>query len=162
MGLELDEFNLQTMLPNCLVMVKERARYRGIQISMNIDESIGSIVADARKLKQILNNLLSNAIKFTPENGRVGLEVKRKDEKEILFSVWDSGIGIDEKDKDKIFQEFTRIDSSYSRKSQGTGLGLTLTKKFVELHGGRIWFESQGENQGTRFNFILPVFSEKR
>jgi len=159
MGLELDEFDLQTVLPNCLVMIRERVLYRGIEVSMNIDKDIGSIVADERKLKQIIYNLLSNAIKFTPENGHIGLEVKRKNDKEILFSVWDNGIGIEEKDKAKIFQEFTRIDSSYSRKSEGTGLGLALTRKFVELHGGKIWFESQGKDKGTRFSFILPAMS---
>jgi len=162
MGLELGEFNLQTVLPNCLVMVRERAIYRGIEIAVDIDGSISSIVADERKLKQIIYNLLSNAIKFTPEFGRIGLEVKRKDGAEILFSVWDNGIGIEEKDKEKIFQEFTRIDSTYSRKSPGTGLGLVLVKKFVELHGGKIWFESGGKDQGTRFSFILPAMSGRK
>jgi len=156
MVLELGELNLRTVIPNCLVMVQERSLNRGVVVSMDIDDSITSIVADERKIKQIIYNLLSNAIKFTPENGRIGLEVKPKSDKEILFSVWDNGIGIEEKDKGKIFQGFTRIDSAYSRKSQGTGLGLTLTKKLVELHGGKIWFESQGKDKGTQFSFTLP------
>jgi len=162
MAIELGEFNLQTTLPNCLVMVQERALFRGIEISMKIEEGINSIMADERKLKQIIYNLLSNAIKFTPEFGHIGLEVTRKDDEEILFSIWDNGIGIEEKDKPKIFQEFIRIDSPQSRKSQGTGLGLVLTKKFVELHGGMIWFESQGKDQGTRFCFTLPALVDNK
>jgi len=159
MDLELSEFNLQTVVPSCLVMVREKALYAEIEISLDIDQDINSIVADERKLKQIINNLLSNAIKFTPKSGRIGLEVKRKDDKEILFSVWDNGIGIEEKYKDKIFQEFTRIHNPDSREIQGTGLGLVLTKKFIELHGGKIWFESQGKKQGTRFSFTLPALA---
>jgi PAS domain S-box-containing protein len=162
MVLEPDEFDLQTVLPKCLVMVQERALFRGIEISMKIDDGINSIFADERRFKQIIYNLLSNAIKFTPEFGRIGLEVKRKDDKGVLFTVWDTGIGIEEKDKDKIFQEFVRISNSYSPQCQGTGLGLVLTKKLVELHGGQIWFESRGKDQGTRFSFVLPAWLESK
>ncbi|MBI3010129.1 MAG: hypothetical protein HYY57_03995 [Candidatus Omnitrophica bacterium] len=101
-------------------------------------------------------NLLSNAAKFTPDGGTIGVEALRQD-KQVIVTVWDTGIGIDPKDADKVFQEFRQIDSAYSRKNTGTGLGLSLTRRFAELHRGSIWFESSGKNQGARFSFALPV-----
>lgn len=162
MELEISEFELKTVLRNCLVMVRERAARNGLQIVMEADESIGVIAADERKIKQILFNLLSNAVKFTDEGGRVGLEAREAADGGILVSVRDNGIGIEEKDIGKIYQEFFRIDNPHSRKDPGTGLGLPLTKKFVELHGGSISCESWGKNQGTCFSFTLPAGLRRR
>lgn len=159
MELELNRFELKPVLQNCLVMVRERAMNQGLKISMQVDENIPSVVADERKLKQITYNLLSNAIKFSSDGDEIGLQAKLSEEGGVHFCVWDTGIGIEPKDRDKIFQEFVRIDTIHSRKNPGTGLGLVLTKKFVELQGGKIWFESEGKDKGTRFNFTLPPSS---
>ena len=104
---------------------------------------------------QIMLNLLSNAIKFTPEGGRILIEAHSQDG-EALVAVADTGIGIDPKDHDRIFMEFQQVESSLSRKYGGTGLGLALTKKLVEMHGGRIWVES-AVGQGSVFRFTIPM-----
>ena len=101
-----------------------------------------TIVGDERKIKQILLNLLSNAVKFTPEGGRITINA-RQTNGSVEISVTDTGIGIAEEDQPKIFEEFRQVGSDYAQKVEGTGLGLTLAKKFVELHGGRIWVESE-------------------
>jgi len=116
---------------------------------------VGHIVADERKVKQILLNLLSNAVKFTPEGGRVGLTATAADDV-ITIAVSDTGIGIAPADQATIFEEFRQVGRDDARKQEGTGLGLTLAKKFVELHGGRIGVRSQ-VGQGSTFTFILPV-----
>jgi signal transduction histidine kinase len=128
------------------------------------------ICADERKLKQVLYNLLSNAIKFTPDGGKVTIKAqnyefkgngRKKDRKSqrdgIKISVSDTGIGIDSKDLDRIFNPFEQVESSASRKFQGTGLGLSLTRQLVELHGGEIWVESKGKAQGATFQFAIPI-----
>jgi signal transduction histidine kinase len=157
MELRLSEFDLNTILNNSLLMIKEQALQHHVELSISIDGGIGLVRADERKVKQILFNLLSNAAKFTPDGGKIGIEAKKRGDTEVVVSVWDTGLGIEEKDTEKVFQEFQQIDSVYSRKHPGTGLGLSLTKRFVELHGGTIWSESAGRNTGSRFSFTLPV-----
>lgn len=157
MELEPSDVDLNVVLRHSVVMIKEKALKHRLRVSLDIAEDLGVITADERKVKQILFNLLSNAAKFTSDGGTIGIRAKRHREHEVLVSVWDTGIGIDPGDRGKIFQEFVRLDNSYARKYPGTGLGLALTKKFVELHGGQIWFESDGKGQGTRFHFTLPV-----
>jgi len=124
-----------------------------------VDAGVGHIVADERKVKQILLNLLSNAVKFTPDGGRVGLTATAADDV-ITIAVSDTGIGIAPEDQATIFEEFRQVGRDDARKQEGTGLGLTLAKKFVELHGGQIWVESQ-VGQGSTFTFTLPVGSER-
>jgi signal transduction histidine kinase len=106
------------------------------------------------KIKQILLNLLSNAVKFTPEGGRIEITARQVDGS-VEISVSDTGIGIAPEDQPKIFEEFRQVGSDYVHKVEGTGLGLTLAKKFVELHGGRIWVESE-PGKGSTFSFTLP------
>ncbi|MBU4303998.1 MAG: PAS domain S-box protein, partial [Candidatus Omnitrophica bacterium] len=156
MELELIEFDLKTTLEAGLSMIKEKAMRQDITIFEDIKDDIGAIHADERKVKQIMFNLLSNAAKFTPEGGKIGIEAKNTENNEILITVWDTGIGIEEKDKAKVFNAFEQIDSSLSRKYSGTGLGMPLAKKLVELHGGKFWFESEGAGRGSRFSFTLP------
>jgi signal transduction histidine kinase/CheY-like chemotaxis protein len=118
-----------------------------------------TIRADRSKFKQILYNLLSNAVKFTPEKGRitVGNYLHREESKDYLATwVKDTGIGIRKEDQQAIFEEFRQVDSSYARQHQGTGLGLALTKRLIELHGGRIWVESE-PGVGSLFTFLLPL-----
>src|SRR5512141_737171 len=116
----------------------------------------GSATSSAieRKIKQVLLNLLSNAVKFTPEGGRIGINAKKVDGS-VEISVSDTGIGISPEDQAKIFEEFRQVGGDYAHKTEGTGLGLTLAKKFVELHGGRIWVESE-VGKGSTFSFTLP------
>lgn len=156
MELELGEFNLKELLEKAVSFVRERAVKRSIKLLMDIKEDIGVIKADERKIKQVVYNLLSNAVKFTPDEGEVGIGAK-KTGSEILVAAWDTGIGIDPKDAPKVFAEFEQIDSEYSRRYSGTGLGMPLSRKFIELHGGRMWFESEGKNKGSRFYFTLPL-----
>ena len=152
--LELGRFHLPTALDNALTLVRERATRHGITLTQTVDERVGDIVADERKVKQILLNLLSNAVKFTPEGGRVGLTATAADGV-ITIAVSDTGIGIAPEDQAAIFEEFRQVGREDARKQEGTGLGLTLAKKFVELHGGRIWVQSQ-VGQGSTFTFTLP------
>ena len=153
--LELSEFHLPTALDNALTLVRERATRHGITLTQTVDPRVADIVADERKMKQILLNLLSNAVKFTPEGGRVGVTVTAADGA-VTIAVSDTGIGIAPEDQAAIFEEFRQVGRDDTRKQEGTGLGLTLAKKFVELHGGRIWVESQ-VGQGSTFSFTLPI-----
>jgi CheY-like chemotaxis protein len=127
---------------------------KGHDLTINIPNDLPHIYADKTRFKQILYNLLSNAIKFTPEGGNITVTASY-DEQEFLFEVEDTGIGIKEEDMDNLFKEFVQIDSSYSRQYEGAGLGLALTKNFVQMHGGRIWAESE-YGRGSKFSFTLP------
>ena len=115
-----------------------------------------AIEADEVKLMQILINLLSNAVKFTPDGGSISLGAE-KEEREIIISVSDTGMGVEAEDRIRIFERFEQVDSSYSRSQTGTGLGLALARKLVEMHGGRIWVNSTGTGPGSTFAFSIPV-----
>jgi signal transduction histidine kinase len=156
--LELERFHLPTALDNALTLVRERASRHGITLTQTVDERVGHIVADERKVKQILLNLLSNAVKFTPEGGRVHVTAALVEDV-ITIEVSDTGTGIAPEDQAAIFEEFRQVGRDDARKQEGTGLGLTLAKKFVELHGGRIGVESQ-VGQGSTFTFTLPLQSD--
>jgi signal transduction histidine kinase len=158
--LELGRFHLPTALDNALTLVRERATRHGITLTQDVDVNAGDIVADERKVKQILLNLLANAVKFTPEGGRVAL-IATAAEGVITIAVSDTGIGIAPEDQATIFEEFHQAGRDDARKQEGTGLGLTLAKKFVELHGGRIGVQSR-VGQGSTFSFTLPVRLDDR
>jgi GAF domain-containing protein len=153
--LELGRFHLPTALDNALTLLRERATRHGITLTQAVDAGVSDIIADERKVKQILLNLLSNAVKFTPEGGRVGLTATATDGV-IAIAVSDTGIGIAPEDQAAIFEEFRQVGCEDARKQEGTGLGLTLAKKFVELHGGQIGVQSQ-VGQGSTFSFTLPI-----
>ena len=154
MELELASFDLPTALDNALTLVRERASRHGITLGLGVDAPVGQIVGDERKVKQVLVNLLSNAVKFTPEGGRVEVAVARATGS-VEISVSDTGIGIAAEDQEAIFEEFRQVGSDYARKREGTGLGLPLAKRFVELHGGRLWVKSE-VGRGSTFTFSLP------
>jgi len=154
MELEVATFDLPLAIDNARTFVRERATKHGINLDVTVDERLGDFVGDERKIKQILLNLLSNAVKFTPEGGRIGIKARQADGS-VEISVSDTGIGISHEDQAKIFEEFRQVGSDYAHKVEGTGLGLTLAKKFVELHGGRIWVESE-VGKGSTFSFTLP------
>jgi signal transduction histidine kinase len=155
MELELATFDLPLAIDNARTFVRERATRHGIHLDVTVDERLGDFVGDERKIKQILLNLLSNAVKFTPEGGRIGIKARQADGA-VEISVSDTGIGIAPEDQPRIFEEFRQVGSDNAKKIEGTGLGLTLAKKFVELHGGRIWVESE-VGKGSKFTFSLPI-----
>ncbi len=154
MELTLATFHFPLALENAITLIKGRAARHGIALDIDIDPQLGEFVGDERKIKQVLLNLLSNAVKFTPEGGRIGVKAGLADGA-VEISVSDTGIGIAPKDQEAIFEEFRQVGSDEARKVEGTGLGLTLTKKFVEMHGGRIWVESE-VGKGSTFRFTLP------
>jgi signal transduction histidine kinase len=154
MELELTEFDLPTAIDNALMLVRERAGRRSVALHTNIDNRLGQIEADERKVRQVVLNLLSNAIKFTPEGGRIDVGAVAKSGS-VEVSVSDTGIGIAPEDQEKVFEEFRQVGTA-AKKIEGTGLGLTLCRKFVELHGGRIWVKSQ-LGVGSTFTFRLPL-----
>jgi signal transduction histidine kinase len=154
MELELADFQLPAAVESALTLVRERATRRGITLGTSIDPCLGAVRADERKVRQVLLNLLSNAIKFTPEGGRV--EVRAVPENGCVeVSVSDTGIGIAPEDQEAVLEEFRQVGESSARQ-QGTGLGLTLCRKFIELHGGRIWVVS-ARGAGSTFTFRLPL-----
>src|SRR5262249_18641858 len=142
MELEVTPFALPGAIENALLLVRERASRHGIKLDRAIDERLGDFTGDERKVKQVLVNLLSNAVKFTPEGGRIKVEARLGDNA-AMVSVADTGIGIAKEDQEVIFEEFRQVGSNYAHKREGTGLGLSLTRKFVEMHGGKIWVESE-------------------
>jgi signal transduction histidine kinase len=155
MELELTDFHLPTALDNALTLVRERAARRSITLNISIDERLGEVRADERKIRQVVLNLLSNAIKFTPEGGRIEIAAAEPKDGSVEVSVSDTGIGIAPEDQEAVFEEFRQVGTA-QKKAEGTGLGLTLCRKFIELHGGRIWVKSQ-VGQGSTFTFTIPV-----
>ena len=162
MELEPSQVNIKNLLENSLVIIKEKAHKHGIGLDLKIPEEMSelNIQADERKLKQIMFNLLSNTVKFTPDGGKISMTAQLtiiNQQSSIQISVADTGIGISPEDHEKIFDEFYQVKGDMKDKTPGTGLGLPLTKKLVEMHGGRIWVESEGEGKGSTFSFVIPV-----
>ncbi len=151
---ELTDFDLPAALDNALMLVRERAGRRSITLQMSVDERLGEIQADERKVRQVVLNLLSNAIKFTPEGGRIEVTAVPRDGS-VEVSVSDTGVGIAPEDQEAVFEEFRQVGTA-EKKAEGTGLGLTLCRKFIEVHGGQIWVQSQ-VGQGSTFTFTIPV-----
>jgi signal transduction histidine kinase len=160
MELDLKKFDVRVALENAVTLVKERSLRHGIKLEVDIDPRLDRIVADERKFKQIMLNLLSNAIKFTPEGGTIGVAAANSAEN-LEVQVSDTGIGIAPEDQGHIFEEFRQVTEDINQAHEGTGLGLTLTKKFVEMHGGSIEVQSQ-VNQGSRFTFSIPMKTQTK
>jgi CheY-like chemotaxis protein len=157
MDLQLSTVNITSTCQAAVRMIKQPALKKGVQIRSTIEPDIPPMTVDERRVKQILVNLLGNAVKFTPQGGEIGLDVHLKAEMKLIeFSVWDTGIGIAAEDFESLFNPFEQVDNSLSRQYGGTGLGLTLARRLVEMHGGSIGVESQ-PGEGSRFFFSLPV-----
>jgi signal transduction histidine kinase len=155
MELEVTTFHMPDAIENALLLIRERASRHGIKLGRVIDDHLGDFTGDERKVKQVLVNLLSNAVKFTPEGGQIKIEATLGDSA-VIISVIDNGIGIAKEDQEAVFEEFRQVGSNYAQKREGTGLGLSLTRKFVEMHGGKIWVESE-LGKGSTFTFTLPI-----
>ena len=155
MELDAGDFDLPAALQNALTLVRERAQRHGIELGLDVDAGLGTFRADERKFKQIMLNLLSNAVKFTPEGGKVSVAAKLNGSA-VEVSVADTGVGIAPEDQAIVFEEFRQVGRDYTRKAEGTGLGLALTRRFVELHGGVISLAST-PGKGSTFTFTLPI-----
>ncbi len=178
MALAIEAFDFTKLAKEVKSSLQPLLKKKGLKIDLFIPEELPFIEADERKIRQIFLNLISNSIKFTSEGGKISIEIVHSPYSKgpWLFPkhinpdylaggyfkviVQDTGIGIREKDLEKIFEPFSQVDSSYTRKYQGTGLGLALTKQFVEMHGGIIWAESEYQ-QGSKFTIVLPVHSQE-
>ena len=125
-------------------------------LSVGQSDGIPPVTGDRFRIKQVLLNLLSNANKFTPESGSITLSCRMVDQETVLFAVSDNGIGISSDDQKILFEDFRQVDGSVTRKASGAGLGLAISKRLVEMHGGRIWVES-AHQKGATFSFILPL-----
>ncbi len=173
--LETTQFDASAALHAVPNIVQALTAKKNITLAVAMEERDSFITADEAKFNQIIYNLLSNAIKFTPEGGHVQVTACIKPEAStdpssrgptpewLQVSVADTGIGIKPEDQERIFREFEQVDSSYARTQKGTGLGLALTRKLVEMHGGRLWMESEGvEGKGSTFTFTLPMQAQQR
>lgn len=181
---ELTDVHLPVLLDNSLSIFKENVLKHRIRLSVEIEDGVETIKADELRLQQIVYNLLSNAVKFTPDGGKVTLSARQltrendqwltkngaiaslpvpagreriDHERVIDIAVTDTGIGVKKEDQERIFNPFEQVDGSIRRRYQGTGLGLSLTKRFAELHGGFIYMESEGENKGSAFHCVIPA-----
>lgn len=154
--LEIGAASIGSVCQSSLWLIKQIAHKQGLKVVSNVDNSLTEIRVDARRLKQILLNLLSNAVKFTPEGGEMGLDAKIDvDGWAVRFVVWDKGIGIPSETMGGLFTPFVQLDSSLSRKYEGTGLGLALAHRLTALHGGSVKLESE-DGKGCRFTVSLP------
>jgi two-component system sensor histidine kinase/response regulator len=173
MELQPTSFSIRDLLKTSFSFITEKDIKHNIRLLSKISADIDMIEADERKVKQIMYNLLSNAVKFTPDEGTITvgadiispdsaalpIEIRKglPDTKYVLVSVKDTGFGIAKEDQPKLFTEFYQLENPNTKKYEGTGLGLALSRKLVTLHGGRIWFESKGKGEGCTFYFILPI-----
>lgn len=157
MALEYEVLDVAGVLDSAGSIVKELAGKKGLSMTTRVEEGLPPLAADPVRLKQVLYNLLSNAIKFTPDGGSI-VVLARDAGGGLEVEVTDTGIGLRPADLEHIFGEFEQVDSSYARQQQGTGLGLSLTRRLVEMHGGRVWAESRGPNQGSTFRVGMPWF----
>ena len=161
--LELKLFNLKAMLEESMLLFDERAKAQHLKIAMSPDVYSGDVLADKHKIRQVIYNLLSNAVKFTPEGGSITISAHQTDSEGeaeeaaemIEISVADTGIGILQEDMKRVFQPFQQLESHLAKKYDGTGLGLSICKSMVEMHGGRLWVESEYGN-GSTFRFVIP------
>lgn len=154
--LQMTTVNIEAICQASLRFICESASKKNLRVTSHIVQQVPTLLADERRLKQMLVNLLSNAVKFTPNGGSIGLEVTcHAGEQSVYFTVWDTGIGIAEADMPRLFQPFVQLDSSLARHHAGTGLGLSLVARLADLHGGRVALESAA-GQGSRFSIVLP------
>jgi two-component system CheB/CheR fusion protein len=160
MKLTLSAIPMKTLLNEISMLVADMVSKKKIEMQLEIAPDLPDIEADELKVKEIIYNLVSNAVKFTSEGGKIGMRAK-KIGSEIEVVVWDTGVGIAAENMGKIFEGFFRVDTPYSRVTEGTGLGLPLSKKLVELHGGNFAVESEGLGKGTLVRFTLPIISNK-
>jgi signal transduction histidine kinase len=154
--LEIAPIVVESICQASLLLIKQLAQKKRLKVFSLFDSTVATILADGRRLKQILVNLLDNAVKFTPEDGKIGLEAEGDPEQHAVhLTVWDTGIGIAQEDMERLFQPFVQLDASLSRRYEGTGLGLPLVYRLTEMQGGSVSIESE-VGKGSRFTVSLP------
>ncbi|WP_137227219.1 HAMP domain-containing sensor histidine kinase [Shewanella sp. MEBiC00475] len=159
MTLTLCDLPIREVLYEITGLIEDVIKKKDLHMHLEINEDLPNISADSLKIKQVLYNLLSNVVKFTPEGGKIGVKTKHS-ENEIEIVIWDTGIGIAAKNMDKLFEGFFRIETPYSRLTEGTGLGLPIAKSLVKLHGGEFKIESEGVDKGTSVTITLPIINK--
>jgi PAS domain S-box-containing protein len=155
--LQPEPFALPEALAGILTDIRPQAKAKGVELQLEMDNAPSLLTADPVRFKQILLNLLSNAVKFTPDGGKVTVSARPPQDGFVEIAVTDTGIGIKTEDTPRLFQPFTQLEAASTKQYQGTGLGLALTKKLVELHGGTIAVSSEGVGKGTTFSVRLPL-----
>ncbi|MDP1713347.1 MAG: ATP-binding protein [Anaerolineales bacterium] len=160
MELHPETFSVRKALEEVTAVIKGIAHKKHIMVSIEVSDGLDTVTLDQHKFKQVLYNLLSNAVKFSDEGGQVDIHVRRLDPHQLEVQVRDTGIGIKAEDINRLFTEFEQLDSGITRRFEGTGLGLALTKKIVEFQGGHINVESE-HGKGSVFTVVLPVMMEK-
>jgi signal transduction histidine kinase len=159
-SLDLCAVDVAALLRDLLASTAETCLRQRIDFEVDIEEGLPSLEGDPRRLRQVFHNLFDNALKFTPAGGRIAVRAAVReggDGSELVLAVVDSGIGIDPDDQPRLFEAFEQVDSSLARAQQGTGIGLALSRKLVEMHGGRLWLESGGRGAGSAFFVALPL-----
>ena len=159
--LTLADIDLGDILERSVVMLREKANKHGVEITVDVGAAPERVRADERKVRQVIYNLLSNALKFTPDGGRVFIRAWAQDQTGygavLHIAVSDSGIGIEHGNLERIFLPFEQVRAAADKDQEGTGLGLSLSRRLMELHGGRIWAESEGPGKGSTFHIVLPL-----
>jgi hypothetical protein len=159
MELEINDFSLPDMVYDIQKVARSIAIKKSIKLDFTLDPNIRTIYADKSKLKIIFHHLITNAIKFTPEQGKIWVNIKHDHGNALYIDVKDNGIGISEEDRAKLFDTFVQVDGSPTRRYGGSGLGLALVKKLVEIHKGNIWLESE-PGKGSTFHLAIPAQNE--
>ncbi len=158
--LEIRRLSVSQLIESCLETAQRRATEKDLQISVNMPQGLPDIAGDRRRLAEVLQNLLDNAIQYTLPGGQIIVRAENAVD-EVVLTVSDTGIGIPKADQSRIFERFYRVDAARSREAGGTGLGLAIAKHLVEVHGGRLWVESE-IGQGSQFHFSIPLFDEEQ
>ena len=158
--LEIRRLSVSQFVESCIETTQRPAAEKDLRISVNLAQRLPDIAADRRRLSEVLQNLLDNAMQYTPAGGQIMVSASANGA-EVTFTVSDTGIGIPRADQSRIFERFYRVDVARSREVGGTGLGLSIAKHLVEVHGGRIWVESE-VGQGSQFHFTVPLFDPER
>jgi two-component system phosphate regulon sensor histidine kinase PhoR len=155
--LEICRLSVSQLIESCLETAQRRGAEKDLRISVNMPQNLPDIAGDRRRLAEVLQNLLDNAIQYTLPGGQIIVSAISAEEG-IVLTVSDTGIGIPKADQPRIFERFYRVDVARSREAGGTGLGLSIAKHLVEVHGGRLWVDSE-VGQGSQFHFSLPFFA---
>ena len=158
--LEVRRLAVSQLVESCYETAQHRAAEKGLTLSLQLPDRLPDIAGDSRRLQEVLQNLLDNAIQYTLPGGKIVLSAEAQND-EVIFTVSDTGIGIPRSDQPRIFERFYRVDAARSREAGGTGLGLSIAKHLIEVHGGRIWVESE-VGEGSQFHFSIPVFDPER
>lgn len=157
--LEIRRLSVSQLIESCLETAQRRATEKDLRISVNMPQRLPDIAGDRRRLAEVLQNLLDNAIQYTLPGGQIMVSAETGED-EVIVTVSDTGIGIPKADQPRIFERFYRVDVARSREAGGTGLGLAIAKHLVDVHGGRLWVESE-VSQGSQFHFSVPVYDPK-